>query len=210
MAGEVTVNGQLAQIGMSVDPEADVVQVRGRRVTLPADTVIYKMNKPAGYVTTVRDPQGRKTVMDLLPAGLPRLYPVGRLDRDTEGLLLMTNDGELTQQLLHPSKAIFKRYRAHVRQLPAAADLARLAAGIELDDGPTLPCRAWIEGDRVLLEIQEGRKRQVRRMLAAIGSPVDYLQRVSIGPIQLGRLALGQVEKLTGTDEKKLRSVCGC
>jgi 23S rRNA pseudouridine2605 synthase len=207
-AGQVSVNGSTAHLGQSVEP-GDKVRFRNKLLELPAQTVIYKMNKPKDYVTTVTDPEGRPTVMDLLPPGLPRVFPIGRLDRDTEGLLLFTNDGELTQKLLHPSKCVFKRYAGLVRALPSESQLNLMSHGLMLDDGPTLPCRCWIEGGRVIIEIQEGRKRQVRRMLGAIGCPVVHLARLSIGPVRLGNIRLGEVVPLSKAEERALRQLVG-
>ena len=159
------------------------------------DLVYYLLNKPTGHVSTASDPQGRPTVVELVPAD-PRVFPVGRLDTDTEGLLLLTNDGELTQLLTHPSHGVVKTYLAEVEGVPRPAALAALRAGVELDDGPTAPATVRIvqrhRGNAVLeLGIHEGRNRQVRRMCEAIGHPVRRLVRTRIGPLHDDHLRPG-------------------
>jgi 23S rRNA pseudouridine2605 synthase len=152
-------------------------------------------------VTTMRDPQGRPDVRSLLPADGPRVFPVGRLDRDSEGLLLLTNDGELANRLMHPRHGVEKEYLAEVDGLPTARQLARVRSGVELDDGPARAVRARVvaaTGGRgaVRLVMTEGRKREVRRLLAAVGLPVTRLVRLRVGPISLGTLAPGQIRPL--------------
>ncbi|MCL6614682.1 MAG: rRNA pseudouridine synthase, partial [Firmicutes bacterium] len=196
-AGLVSVNGRpVTVLGTKIDPDRDEVTIRGRRVEPPAKFVYLMIHKPSGYVTTMRDPEGRPTVASLLPPGLPRVFPVGRLDLETTGLLLFTNDGELAHALLHPSRGVWKTYRARVRGVPSPATLARLRRGVMLEDGPTAPAAVKIlsreDGDATLaIEIHEGRKRQVRRMLAAVGHPVLALTRIGFGPLALGDLAPG-------------------
>src|SRR5690606_19802608 len=163
-----------------------------------------------GVVTTLRDPQGRPTVAHLLPKGLPRLFPVGRLDRDSSGLLLFTNDGELAAALLHPRYEIPKTYRVAVQGHPSARALAALRRGVVLEDGPTAPAKVKVLSrgrDTSLLEIviHEGRKRQVRRMCAAVGHPVVALQRVGFGPLTLGNLPPGAVRELSPREVDALR-----
>ena len=204
-AGRVRVDGETAHLGQDVEPGGCRLEVDGVDVEPPPAAIILIMNKPRGYVTTVLDPQGRPTVMSLLPAGLPRLYPVGRLDRDSHGLLLFTNDGPLTNALLHPSQGVWKRYLAAVEKPLSEASLNHLRRGLLLDDGLTSPCRAWMEGGRVALEIKEGRKRQVRRMLGFLGHPVLDLQREAFGPLHLRELVLGQTRPLAAAEEKALR-----
>jgi 23S rRNA pseudouridine2605 synthase len=166
------------------------------------------LNKPVGYVTTATDPQGRPTVMDLVPAS-PRVYPVGRLDRDTEGLLILTNDGELANRLAHPRFEIDKTYVAQIRGPAKRAAMRQLVEGVELDDGPA-KARSVRElgasGDRTLVEIvlAEGRKREVRRMFTAVGLPLERLARVRVGPLSLGDIAPGKVRPLNAAEVRAL------
>jgi 23S rRNA pseudouridine2605 synthase len=203
--GLVRVDGAPAHLGQSIDPAASIVECRGARVLPPEALVYWMMHKPVGYVTTVSDPQGRPTVMELLPDGVGRVFPVGRLDRDSEGLLLFTNDGELTQRLLHPSRHVWKRYRCLVQGKPSAATLRALEQGVELTDGLTAPCRARWLGDCVEIELQEGRKRQVRRMLGVVGHPVQALRRVAFGAVELGDLLPGKCRRLSDAEVARLR-----
>lgn len=208
--GRVQVNGRtVTEPGFQVDPATDEVRVDGR-VLRPVVQLHYLMlHKPAGYVTTASDPQGRPTVMELVPA-MPRLYPVGRLDLDTEGLLLLTNDGPLAHRLTHPRYGVPKLYRAKVAGLVVPEALERLRTGVLLDDGPTAPARVRLlrqeTGTALLeLELKEGRKRQVRRMCAAVGHPVLHLRRVGFGPLRLGRLPKGAYRPLTPDEVARLR-----
>lgn len=214
-AGAVTVNGQVVrELGTRVDPAVDEVRVRGQ-VVRPAEDFLYiLLNKPADTVTTASDPQGRRTVLDLLPEEwrTRRVYPVGRLDRDTEGLLLLTNDGEFALRLMHPRYAPAKEYAALVAGRPSPGALDRLARGILLpgETRPTAPARAWLkrsQGDAtwVGIELHEGRNRQVRRMLEAIGHPAVRLRRVRIGPLTLGTLPSGKARLLTPREVEQLR-----
>jgi 23S rRNA pseudouridine2605 synthase len=206
--GRVTVNGDVAELGRRVDPEVDRVEVDGVPLSVREGLVHYLLNKPAGVVTTASDPQGRPTVVQLVPPE-PRVFPVGRLDADTEGLLLLTNDGDLTHRLTHPSFGVEKEYLALVEGTPSAGDLRRLREGIELDDGVTAPARASLQPPSSLtLVIHEGRNRQVRRMCEAIGHPVQRLVRVRVGPIADRRLAPGAWRPLTQDEVRALeRSV---
>jgi 23S rRNA pseudouridine2605 synthase len=191
-AGRVRVNGEVAALGDRADPETDRIEVDGAVVGIRPGLVHYLLNKPAGVVTTASDPQGRPTVVGLVPAE-PRVFPVGRLDADTEGLLLLTNDGELAHRLTHPSFGVDKEYLAGVDGRPTRGALRRLREGVELEDGPTAPAKVSLVGDRLLrITIHEGRKRQVRRMCEAVGLPVRRLVRVRIGPIADRRLAPGE------------------
>lgn len=188
----VTVNGEVAVLGRRVDPNRDRIEVDGGRVPVRPGLVSYLLNKPRGVVSTASDPQGRATVVQLVPAE-PRIFPVGRLDTDTEGLLVLTNDGDLAQRLTHPSFGVDKEYLAQVEGSPSAAELRRLREGIELDDGMTAPARAsLVTPGAVKLVIHEGRNRQVRRMLEAIGYPVQRLVRTRIGPLADRRLRPGE------------------
>jgi 23S rRNA pseudouridine2605 synthase len=204
-AGRVTVNGEVAELGRRVDVEHDLIEVDGAPVGVKPGLVYLLLNKPAGVVTTARDPQGRPTVVSLVPAA-PRVFPVGRLDVDTEGLLLLTNDGELANRVAHPSHGVEKEYLVDVergRVSPGA--LRRLREGIELDDGLTAPAKVTQPQPGVLrIAIHEGRNRQVRRMCDAIGHPVRRLVRVRIGPLSDRRLRPGQWRPLTPAELKAL------
>jgi 23S rRNA pseudouridine2605 synthase len=200
----VRVNGQIAELGRRVDPETDLVEVDGAPIGIRPDLVHYLLNKPAGVVTTASDPQGRPTVVELVP-GEPRVFPVGRLDLDTEGLLLLTNDGELANRIAHPSHGVEKEYLAQVRGTPTRAALRQLREGVELDDGPTAPAEvALVEPTLVRLTIHEGRNRQVRRMLDAVGHPVERLIRTRIGPLADRRLAPGSWRPLAPDELRAL------
>jgi len=181
--GRVTVDGEVAILGRRVDPDAAHVEVDGVAVSVRPGLVYYLLNKPPGVVSTADDPQGRPTVVSLVPTD-PRVFPVGRLDLDTEGLLLLTNDGDLTHRLTHPSFGVEKEYLAHVRAHPGRNALRHLRDGVDLDDGRTAPARvSLLAPDLVRLVIHEGRNRQVRRMCEAVGHPVTRLVRTRIGPV---------------------------
>ena len=202
--GRITVNGEVAVLGRRVDPEHDLIEFDGAAIGVRAGLVHYLLNKPAGVVTTSEDTHGRPTVVQLVPAE-PRVFPVGRLDAETEGLLLLTNDGELTHRLTHPSFGVEKEYLAQVRGNPTRGELRRLREGVELDDGPTAPAKASLVGtDTVKLVIHEGRNRQVRRMCDAIGHPVIRLVRTRIGPLTDTRLAPGEWRPLTVAEVRSL------
>ncbi len=208
-AGRVTVNGERASLGRRVDAEADVIAVDGTPIGTKAGLVYYLLNKPTGVVTTADDPQGRPTVLDLVPAE-PRVFPVGRLDMDTEGLLLLTNDGGLTHRLTHPSFGVEKEYVARVEGEPSRRSVRRLREGVELDDGPTAPAQAALVGPGVIrLTIHEGRNRQVRRMCEAIGHPVDRLVRTRIGPLADRKLKPGAWRELTTDEVRALERAAG-
>jgi len=203
--GRVLVDGEMAVLGRRVDPETALIEVDGAPVGVRPDLVHYVLNKPAGVVTTADDPQGRPTVVGLVPDE-PRVFPVGRLDVDTEGLLLLTNDGELAHRLAHPSYGVEKEYVAEVEGLPTRAVLRRLREGVELDDGPTAPARATLVDPSVVrLTIHEGRNRQVRRMCEAVGHSVVRLVRTRIGPLADRSLAPGAWRELTGAEVRSLQ-----
>jgi 23S rRNA pseudouridine2605 synthase len=204
-AGRVTVNGEPATLGRRVDPETDLVEVDGAPVGTKPGLVHYLLNKPAGVVTTAQDPQGRRTVVDLVPAD-PRVFPVGRLDADTEGLLLLTNDGELANRIAHPRHGVAKEYLATVAAGPVSpAEIRALRTGVDLEDGPTAPAKVSQPSPGVLrITIHEGRKRQVRRMCEAVGHPVTRLVRVRIGPLRDHRLAPGSWRDLTADEVIRL------
>ncbi len=202
VAGKVTVNGTVATLGDKVDTAVDVVAVRGATVNLDPNVRYLALHKPAVVITTMRDPQGRPDMRDILPTEGPRVFPVGRLDRDSEGLLLLTNDGDLAAALLHPRYGIEREYLVEVEGRPAAKHLASLRRGVELDDGPAQVKTARVvdaHGGRgqLSLVLTEGRKREVRRMFATIGLPVTRLLRVRIGPVRLGGLAPAAHRELT-------------
>lgn len=203
-AGRVRVNGERAELGRRVDPGRDVVEVDGVPVGVAPGLVYYLLNKPLGVVSTAADPQGRRTVVDLVPDD-PRVFPVGRLDADTEGLLVLTNDGALAHRLTHPSFGVDKEYLARVEGRPTAGALRRLREGIELDDGPTAPARvSRVAPDLIRITIHEGRNRQVRRMFEAIGHPVVRLVRHRIGPLTDRKLAPGAWRALTQDEVRAL------
>ena len=203
-AGRVTVDGRVAVLGRRVDPDTALIEVDGAPIGVRPGLVHYLLNKPIGVVTTADDPKGRPTVVGLVPDD-PRVFPVGRLDVDTEGLLLLTNDGELTQRLTHPSYGVEKEYVVEVRGAPTRAVLRRLREGIELNDGPTAPARAaLLDASVVRLTIHEGRNRQVRRMCEAVGHPVVRLVRTRIGPIADRSLAPGAWRALSVEEVRAL------
>jgi 23S rRNA pseudouridine2605 synthase len=206
-AGRVRVGDEVVR-----DPARDVdgsvpVTVDGRAVRVSTgQKAVYAVHKPRGVVSTARDPQGRPTIVSLVPSAR-RLYPVGRLDADTTGLILLTDDGELAHRLTHPSFEVPRTYHAKVRHPPVREEaLQRLRAGVELDDGRTAPARVKrLAPDRLEITIHEGRKRQVRRMCEAVGHPVIALERVRFGPLWLGKLEEGQHRRLTAPEVAKLR-----
>ncbi len=202
--GRVTVNGEVAVLGRRVETIDDRVEVDGVCIGVAPGLVYYLLNKPHGVVSTAADPQGRPTVVDLVPAD-PRVYPVGRLDTDTEGLLLLTNDGELTHRLTHPSFGVEKEYLAEVDGEPSRGALRQLREGVALDDGLTAPAKVSAVGPGVVkLIIHEGRNRQVRRMCEAVGHPVRRLVRTRIGPLRDAALAPGAWRALTIDEVRSL------
>ena len=209
-AGRITVNGETAQLGQQADPETDDIRVDGVPLDREPEAVYLMLNKPRGYVTTVSDEQGRKTVMDLLTGVHTRIYPVGRLDRDSEGLLLLTNDGALTQRLLHPSHEVSKEYRVTVSGPVehAAENLRRIrdVAGMAIRPAEVQMLRR--EGNRAELRIviHEGRNRQIRRLCARCGLEVLRLQRVREHCLELGTLPLGQWRYLTAAEIAALKT----
>jgi 23S rRNA pseudouridine2605 synthase len=205
-AGRVTIAGAVVTDPARDVGEDDEVALDGTRVGAPVGHLVYAVNKPAGVVSTARDPQRRPTVVSLAPAGV-RLYPVGRLDIDTTGLILLTNDGELAHRLTHPRFEVPKTYRAVVARLPVRERALRaLRAGVELEDGPSLPARVErVAADALEITIREGRKRQVRRMCEAVGHPVRRLQRVRFGPLELGSLPEGAWRELAADEVSALR-----
>lgn len=211
LGGRVKVNGQVVTLlGTKVDPSKDKVAVDGKPVTGPEKKAYILLNKPAGYVTTVKDPQGRPTVVKLLKGIKERVFPVGRLDYETEGLLLLTNDGDLAYALTHPKYGVEKVYLAQVVGVPGPDKLGKLRRGVSLEDGITAPAKvrrlAIIEGNAVLeLKIHEGRNRQVRRMCESIGHPVMKLQRITLGSLTLESLPLGAYRHLKHQEVEELK-----
>lgn len=215
--GRVQVNGRVASLGERADPESDAVRVDGKRVRAPAgDKTYLLLNKPRGYVTTMSDPEKRDTVMDLIPGSLRAgVRPVGRLDVQTEGLLLLTDDGDLARDVTHPSMGCAKEYRVKVSGVPPESDLDRLRRGITLEGRSTRSCEikpmrttagrgegnAWFT-----VTLREGRSRQIRRMFEAIGHQVSKLKRVAIGPIRDEKLLPGEMRRLTAEEVAALRA----
>ena len=207
--GRVTVGGVVAELGRRVDVDNDEVAVDGAVVGIRPGLVHYLLNKPTGVITTADDPQGRPTVVQMVPTE-PRVFPVGRLDADTEGLLLLTNDGALTHRLTHPSFGVEKEYLASVKGTPTRGEIRRLREGIQLDDGPTAPARVTAVDDSLLrITIHEGRNRQVRRMCEAIGHPVTRLVRTRIGPLVDRQLKPGEWRELTREEVRTLEIAVG-
>ncbi len=198
LEGRVMINNQVVtEMGLQIDPDKDQVMVDGRSVGLPSQWDYLILNKPPGFLTTVSDPFGRPTVMDLLPPGNTRLYPVGRLDLDTSGLLFFTNDGEMALALTHPRHLVEKTYRVKVKGVPGEQKLQNLASGVLLEDGLTAPAKVALDGVEsgnaiIKITIREGRKRQIKRMMLHINHPVLSLHRMAVGPLTLGDLKPGE------------------
>ncbi|RIV19599.1 rRNA pseudouridine synthase [Alicyclobacillaceae bacterium I2511] len=203
LAGRVSVNGNVVTtLGTKADPMRDVLTVDSVVISVRHDTVGLILHKPTSYVTTVADPQGRRTVMELLQEVRERVYPVGRLDYDSTGLLLFCNDGELTNRLLHPSFKLEKVYRVTLLGMPNSDELDQLRRGVKLTDGMTLPTKVKVLRNHPLesvleITLREGRKRQIRRMCEFLGYPVRRLKRVEFGPLKLGDLPPGHWRYLT-------------
>lgn len=211
--GRVSVNGAVVtELGAKVTGGIDLVELDGSPVAARRGAhAYYALNKPAGYLTTLSDPQGRPTIVGLIPQGAARLFAVGRLDADTTGLLILTDDGELAHRLMHPAYHVPKTYRVTLAKVPSEAVLQRLRSGVPLDDGLTAPADARVvecdtHGCVTSLTIREGRKRQVRRMFSVLGHPVLALSRVSFGPVELGSLELGVTRALSEEEVLALRS----
>ena len=212
-AGKVKVNGEIIrEMGIKIDSDKDKIEVQGKTIEVKEEKVYIMLNKPPGYVTTLRDPQGRPKVVDLLKDVGKRIYPVGRLDFETEGLLLLTNDGEITYAMTHPKHEIGKRYIALVHGVPDRDKIKRFQKGLRLADGLTAPAKVKFlkkQGSSALLEITiyEGRNRQVRRMCETIGHPVQQLKREAMGFLTLENLETGKYRYLTKTEIKKLHDL---
>lgn len=204
-SARVRVNGEVAELGRRVDPDRDEVTVDGVRIGIRPDLVYYLLNKPAGVVCTANDPQGRPKIIDLVPPE-PRVFTVGRLDADSEGLIILTNDGALAHEVAHPSCGVDKEYVVEVTGgRVGAGDIRRLREGVELDDGPTAPAAVSQPSDGILhITIHEGRNRQVRRMCETIGHPVARLIRTRIGPLQDRSLRPGSWRELRPDEVRSL------
>jgi len=211
--GRVTLNGKVVEeLGTKVDTDKDYIKVDGKLITRPEPKAYLILYKPRGYVTTTSDPEGRPTIMELLERVKGRVFPVGRLDYDTEGLILCTNDGDLTHRLQHPRHEVPKTYFAKVEGVPTPEEITKLRKGIKLEDGMTAPAKvklvrkveanSWLE-----ITIHEGRNRQVNRMVEAIGHPIIKLKREGLAFLTLGDLKSGEFRHLTAEEIKKLKEI---
>ncbi len=213
LEGSVTVNGQVVrELGAKADPEKDAIKVEGKLIHIPQRKTYIVLNKPKGYITSVSDPQGRPVVMELLMGVKARVYPVGRLDYDTEGLLIMTDDGELAHALMHPAYEMPRTYLAKIKGVLEDKELEKLKGGIRLREGITAPAavrkikrtdsNSWIE-----ITVHEGKYRQVRRMLEGVGHPALKLIRIRYGPVGLGDVPLGKYRYLTSQEIKNIKKI---
>ena len=213
LEGRVTVNGKVvSQLGFKADPFKDHIKVDGRRIAVSEPKITLVLNKPRGYLSTVKDPLGRPSVMDLVGRVKGRIYPVGRLDFDAEGLLLLTNDGEIANILTHPRFSIPRTYLAKVTGIPDEKKLTRLKGGVVLEDGEARVVSCYIirQGEKnswIRVRVTEGRNRLVKRIFAAIGHPVLKLRRVEYGPVGLGKLPTGHFRPLTAEETKGLKEI---
>lgn len=213
LSGKVKVNDLVVtELGTKIDPDRDVIRYNDKIITKEEKKVYYMLNKPTGYVTTVKDEKGRKTVLDLLSAVPERIYPVGRLDCDTSGLLLLTNDGDLTYLITHPKHEVKKTYIATVRGIPSADQLDHFRNGLVIDNWKTAEAKINIISSKkdsatLSITIREGRNRQVRKMCAAIGTPVISLKRVLVGAIDMGDLQEGKYRSLTDKEISYLKDL---
>lgn len=210
--GRVKVNGKVVEAGFDVDEYKDSVTLDGKKITFKQNFEYYVMNKPKGYVTTVKDDKGRKTVMDLLPKNISRIYPVGRLDYDTEGLLILTNDGELTNRLTHPRNEVTKTYLVKTEQPITEEKVNILRKGVVIDGVKTKKCNIRIvetnkSFTKLHITISEGRNRQVRKMFEAVSSSVEFLKRIKIGELSLQGLNRGEYRKLTAFEIDYLKNL---
>lgn len=213
--GRVKVNGvTVTEMGTQVDPEKDRVEVDNRPVRMVQANTYLLLYKPEGYLTTMKDPFGRPTIRELVADAGTRVFPVGRLDMDTSGLLVLTDDGELANRLTHPSFGVEKEYLARIHGLPSMETLNQLARGVKLEDGMTAPAQVrLVKGGRptsvVSLTIKEGRNRQVRRMMTVVGHKVVSLKRVRFGPLTLTGMKAGEWRKLTAAELSQLKRAAG-
>ncbi len=213
LQGRVKINKKVInKLGTKVDPKKDIIEFDNKSIKMKEEKIYIILNKPVNYVTTMSDPRGRRTAADLVKKIPQRIYPVGRLDYDTEGLLLMTNDGELTYKLTHPSHEVQKTYLAVVKGFPDGQALNKLKSGILLEDGLTSPAEAKVlkkykNSSMLQITIHEGRNRQVRRMCEAVGYPVLKLKRIQVAFLKLGNLKVGSYRNLTISEIEKLKQV---
>lgn len=203
--GAVKINGKIAEIGAEVDESEDSVTVNGKKVSLAKSFDYYLMNKPKGYVCTVKDDKDRKTVMDLLPQNISRVFPVGRLDYDSEGLLILTNDGDLAFKLTHPKNEVPKTYLVKTEKPVNESDLNKLRSGVYIDGVKTKKCNVKVvetnkNWTRLHITITEGKNRQVRKMFEQINNCVDFLKRIKIGELSVSGLDRGEVRKLSAQE----------
>lgn len=216
-AGKVKVNGHPCSLGDKANPGKDLISVDGEQIAAPRrqkKRIYLMLNKPRGYVTTVSDQLGRRCVMDLMEGVTERVYPIGRLDRNSEGLLLFTNDGDFANTIMHPSRHISKTYRVTVRPAVTEDQIVQLSTGVVIDGRKTYPAHVQVLGQeegRVVLQIviHEGRNRQVRKMCEAVGLEVARLRRTAVGPLKLGLLKPGTYRELTAEELKSLRNAAG-
>jgi pseudouridine synthase len=212
LEGRVRVNRKTVSVlGTKVDPETDRIDVDGRTISLKGPGVYILLNKPRGCISALSDPLGRPVVTDLVKRVKQKIFPVGRLDYDCEGVLVLTNDGELTERLIHPRFSVPKKYLVKVRDVPDEKDLKRLANGVYLEDGRTLPAKVRLvrttnENSWIELTVTEGRNRLVKRMCQAVGHPVSKLKRVEFAGVKLGKLNPGQFRHLSGKEVERLKS----
>lgn len=212
LEGVVKVNGEVVKnLALRIDPSVDKVTVKGKKISLPKEKVYYMFFKPEGYLTTVTDPEGRPTIFDLMPELKGKVNPVGRLDKDTEGLLFLTNDGEFAFRMTHPKFQVKKTYRAIVYGEITPKAMSALSSGVRLEDGMTRPAEVLLKEARertsvVEITIHEGKKRQVRRMFEAVGFPVIFLKRIQVDKVVLKHVDKGQYRKLTNKELTRLKS----
>ncbi len=201
-SGQVTINGRKAKLGDKVDPETDIVKVYGKLIEAQGSKIYLAVNKPKGYVVSKSDPRHRKTVFDLLPEDIrTKVWNVGRLDFDTEGLLIMTNDGDFTQELAHPKYEHQKEYEVTTQEEPNDNQLEKLRDGVEIPTGTTYPAKVKTKNNKIYITIHEGKKRQVRRMFSAVGLTVTNLKRIRINKLELPKdLTPGQYKVITPVD----------
>jgi pseudouridine synthase len=219
-AGRVAIDGQvITALGSKADPSKQRITLDGQPLPQAEHLEYWLVHKPKGVVTTAKDPQGRPSILGLLPSSLKaRLYPVGRLDINSEGLVLLTNDGDLAQRLTHPRHKVPKTYKVWIRGLPPAAALESLRHGVPLEDGPSAPARVFLKSagpqrSKLSFVLYEGRKRQIRRMCEQVGHPVLRLVRVGMGPLKLGDLPSGAARPLTRAEVQRLKKavpISGC
>ena len=211
----MTVNGKtVTELGAKADPAIDRITVDGKPISVSGPRVYVLLNKPKGYISSISDPEKRPVVVDLLTKLKGRVYPVGRLDYDAEGVLLLTNDGELSNRLIHPNFKVAKKYLVKVRDVPSKEDIEKLEKGVWLDDGRTMPAKAHLvrqtkENSWIELTVYEGRNRLVKRMCQAVGHPVAKLQRVEFAGIRLGAMKVGEWRFLSHAEIERLKALEG-